>query len=381
MKHKLLCLVLLITVFLTGCSGIGDVPHQRSEKAKKNGGDILIGVAWPFAAKNGMLKEGVEMAASEINAAGGVLGRKIRLIEKDDESSVTKGMVIAQSFAENLDVVAVIGHRSSYVSLPVASIYENAGLLMLTPASTAPSLTQHEYKRVFRNIPSDEEIGKQMANYAAGKGLKRIVIFYADDEYGRGLANSFEDKAGEHGISLVDRLTYFGDDKQFNTNIEKWKLLGVDAIFVADVMPRAANFISKVRQSGINVPILGGDGLESPDLWSIAAEKSEGVIVASIFNPMYTRPEVQWFVQNYQKKYGSLPSKWAAQGYDSVKLIAESMKKANSTDPDQIASVLRKLKDWPGVTGLHTFNEKGDVAGNLTVKKIMRSGNFEFLSD
>ena len=381
MKFRLLWIVFLVTVLMAGCSGTSDIPRQRAEKAKKASGDIVIGIVWPFASKNEMYKEGVDMAVNEINAAGGILGRKLSLIEKDDESSVTKGMVIAQSFAENLDMVAVIGHRSSYISLPVAAIYENAGLLMLTPTSTAPKITQLGYKRVFRNIPSDEEIGKQMASYAAGKGYKRIVIFYADDEYGRGLANSFEDKVSEQGISVVDRLTYWGDDKEFATIIDKWKLLRVDAIFVADVMPRGANFISKVRQAGITVPVLGGDGLDSSELWKIAGEASEGVVVASIFNPLNTRPEVQCFIQNYQKKYGSLPTNWAAQGYDSVKLLAEAMKKANSSEPDRIAAVLHKLRDWPGVAGLHTFNEKGDVAGNLIVKKIMNNGNFEYLSD
>ena len=381
MKFRLLWILFLVTVLIAGCSGSRDIAQQRAEKAKKANSDIVIGVVWPFASKNEMFKEGVQMAVNEVNEAGGVLGRKLSLIEKDDESSVTKGMAIAQSFAENMDMIAVIGHRSSYISLPVAAIYENAGLLMLTPSSTAPKITQLGYKRVFRNIPSDEEIGKQMAGYAAGKGYKRIVIFYTDDEYGRGLANSFEDKATEQGISVVDRLTYWGDDKEFALIIDKWKLLGVDAIFVADVMPRGANFISKLRQAGITVPVLGGDGLDSSDLWKLAGEASEGVVVASIFNPLNTRPEVQWFIQNYQKKHGSLPTNWAAQGYDSVKLLAEAMKKANSTEPDRIAAVLHKVGDWPGVSGLHTFNEKGDVAGNLIVKKIMHNGNFEYLSD
>ncbi|MDH7479687.1 MAG: ABC transporter substrate-binding protein, partial [Syntrophomonadaceae bacterium] len=143
--------------------------------------DIVIGLAWPFATKNSMLKEGVEMAVDEINGRGGIKGRKIRLVEKDDEGTVTGGVNAAQSLVKIPNLVAVIGHRASFVSIAASAIYEEAGVLMLSPASTAPNLTQRGYKMIFRNIPSDDEIARQMALYAAGRGHRRMAVYYSED--------------------------------------------------------------------------------------------------------------------------------------------------------------------------------------------------------
>jgi len=380
MKSKFFLLGLLIALTASGCMGDADLAQERASRAAKANGDILVGVAWPFSTTSTMFNQGIEMAVEEINAGGGIKGRKIQTLQLDDASSVTKGMAIAQSFAENLDMVAVIGHGNSYVSIPNAAIYDKAGLVMLNPAATSPNLTQMGYKRVFRLIPSDDKIGQEMAKYAADQGLKRIVILYADDDYGRGLANSFEDQATEKGMMIVDRRSYFGDTKAFKKLVETWKMLNYDAIFIADVMPRGAELIVQARAAGAEMPIMGGDGLDTAKLWEIGGKSTEDTVVASIFNPKDPRPEVQQFIAEYQKKYGIAPDRGAARGYDAVKLLAYAINQAGSTVPDQIAQVLHGTKRWPGVTGWHTFDENGEILDKAVGKKIMKSGQFEYLT-
>jgi len=347
--------------------------------ANKNNQDIVFGVAWPLASNNSMFKEGVDLAVDEINQSGGINGKKLNVIMNDDEGSVEKGMAVAQSYAENKDMVAVIGHRNSSVSVPASRIYEDAGLVMLSPASTVPELTQQGYKFVFRNIPSDNEIARQIAIFAARAGHKRMVIYYNDDSYGRGLANSFEDNAGQEGIDIVDRISYYGKLRDLERLNEKWKALDFDGVFVAQAMPGGANFIADAGKAGITVPFICGNAMDSPMLGKIAGKYAEGTVIGSIFNPDDPRPEVKTFVENFKQKYKQDPTAYSAQGYDAVKLLAAAIEQCKSAEPSQIAGQLRKFKDWPGVAGYHTFNSSGDDTGKLVVLKALHNGRFEYI--
>lgn len=356
---------IILSLLLTGCSGA------------KNNQDIVVGVAWPLASNNSLFKEGVELAVNEINQNGGINGRRLNIIMSDDEASVVRGMAVAQSYAENKDMVAVIGHRNSSVSIPASRIYEDAGLVMLSPASTAPELTQQGYKFIFRNIPSDDEITRQLAIFAAQSGHKRMVIYYRDDSYGRGLANSFEDHAGKEGIYIVDRVSYYGKLSELERLHQKWEALDYDGIFIAQTMPGGAEFIADAGLVGITIPFIGGNAMDSPKLYDIAGKYAEGTVIGTIFNPLESRREVESFVKNFKQEYNQMPTSYSAQGYDAVKLLAAAIEQSGSTAPTLIADQLRKFNDWPGVAGDHTFNDNGDDVGRLVIKKVLRNGSFE----
>ncbi len=368
--YKLFKTVIIFIAFLlllAGCYG---------NESKK---DIVIGVAWPFELNGSMFSEGVDLAVKEINESGGIRGRNIRMIKKDDQASVSAGMAIAQSFVENPEIVAVIGHRNSFVSIPASRIYQEAGIVMLSPASTAPELTQKGYGCVFRNIPSDDEITRQLALYAARNGCRRMVIYYAEDSYGMGLANSFEDHAKAAGIKIVDRISYYGDLNDLDRLHNKWKSLDFDSIFVGQSMPAGAEFIADAGKAGISTRYIAGNAMDSPQLCRIGGEAAEGTVVGTIFNPDAPRDEVKKFVQNFSKEYGKAPGPYSAQGYDAVKLLAAAIEKAGSTEPRAIAEQMRTFKDWPGVAGYHTFDKNGNDTGNLVVKKVIRNGKFEYI--
>jgi branched-chain amino acid transport system substrate-binding protein len=349
--------------------------------------DVIIGVAWPFSITQPQIWEGLTMARDEINATGGVLGSNICLWRQDDESSARKGRLIAQQFADHSEqVVAVIGHYNSSVSIPASAIYEFADILMLSPGSTNPKLTQQGFKLVFRNIPTDEVIGEQLVQYARQQGYTRALILAAKDTYGRGLANIVEDKADDADpkIEIVDRLSYLpgSDETDFEPIVENWNKLRFDAIFVLGTMPEAGHFVHIARREGIDVPIIGGDGLATEELWQIGGTvETEGIVVSSPFHPDTARLEQDPFVGAFAARYGHPPDAWSAQGYDALCLLTDAMNQARSVDAHQVAHVLRTLQAWSGVTGPHTFDACGDVVSKPIVLQQVRNQDFVYMQE
>lgn len=368
----------LMTMCLASCSRAGSLSQERDQALRKQTGDILVGVAWPFASRNDGFREGLQLALDEINEHG-VLGHRLQLIEQDDNNSVTEGLEIAQSFSGNLKLTAVIGHRSSAVTVPAAQDYDHAGLLLLAPSSTAPALTASGMERVIRLIPNDKQIGSAMAKFAFAQGYRHAAIFYTNDEYGRGLANAFEDEAERNGTQIVDRVSDYKDLNDLRRLADKWKLLGCDAVFVAESMPEGAALISDLRKAGVEAPILGGDGLDSAALAETAGEAAEQAVVASIFDPTDKADAVQQFVRRYKDRYGAEPGKMAAQGYDALQLLAYALTKAGTREPTKLAETLKGTKSWQGVAGLHSFDGQGDVSGMPIILKRLEGGKFHYL--
>lgn len=365
--YKIFIIYLLVLISLTGCM------HR------KRNNEIVIGVAWPFELKDNLFNEGVDLAVKEINSSGGINGRELRLIKKDDKSEVSSGMAIAQSFAENKEIQAVIGHYNSFISIPASTIYDNAGLVMLSPTSTAPSLTQNGYRHVFRGIPSDDEIARQLSIYLSKQGYKRMVIYYSDDSYGNGLANSFEDHAKSNGISIVDRFNYYTSLEDLKRLHKRWQAFGVDGVFISASVAAGGEFILDAGRAGIKLPFVAGNSLDSPELFKIAGEAAQGLVAGSVFNPYDDCPEVDKFVKDFVEEYKVMPSSYAALGYDAVKMLAAAIKKSDLDDPSTIAVGLRNLGKWTGVVGTHEFNEKGDDIGDLVVLKKLRNGIFDYI--
>lgn len=386
MKRFLLFILALLILISCG-RGSRDLAAERAARLDASTGDFLIGVGGPFTgdlAQFGQsMKDGINLAVEEINSSGGVLGRRnIKIELGDDQAKVNEGTLVAQRFAGNPDIGVVIGHFNSGISIPASAIYDKSGILQLTPASTNPKLTQNGYKMVFRNLPNDDENGRQLADFAGYKGFKNIAIYFANNAYGKGLADVFEKRAQELGITIVDKQAYDPErDEDFRPVLTKWKGLALDAVCLAGENPKGAVIISQGREVGLKSAFLGGDGIASPELWTIGGKAAEGTFVTSYFHPGDDRPEVVKFNESYLKKYGRIPDVWAAQAYDAVKVIAEAANNAGSISPQKIAAALRALKDWQGVTGIHNFDEKGDVVGKKVIVTVVKNGSFELYED
>ena len=374
--------LLALALSVSAC-GPTDPATLRAERAAQPEGDLVVGVAWPWASRTaGLYAEGLEMAVEEANAAGGVLGRPLRLVKGDDGESVDGGRLVAQRFADDPDVVAVIGHLNSHVSIPAADIYERSGLLMLTPASTAPELTRRGHRHVFRSVHDDEDVGRQMVDLAAENGWRNVYVVYVRTAYGEGLATAFEGAAADRAVDVVGREAYGADGSGLEAVVEDVRQTraarGIDAVFLAGVPPEAGAAIAALRRGGVGVPIFGGDALDTVELVESAGDAAEGVYVASVFHPDDPRPESQAFRQAFEAHYGVPPDSWAARGYEAIRVLVQGIEAAGSAAPDAVAAALRERGHVTGVAGPFGFDENGDVVGKRLVTAVVRGGRFEY---
>ncbi len=378
--------LLLGAAFLTACGGSDDPAAQRSRRAEGTG-EIVVGAAWPWALRGNdiLYGKGMDLAVEELNAAGGVLGRPLKLLRLDDQASVDHGRIVAQELGRNPDVVAVIGHLHSYVTVAAAPIYDLSGLLLVSPTSTSPELTRQGFGRVFRTVFNDTEVGRQMAQYAVDRGYRRMVIYYARDEYGRALANAFEEQATSRGAQVVNRESY---DPNLDANpvaaeqtVSAWSSYEFDAVFIAGTDEQSALLISELRKRGIRVPVLGSDALATPVFLQKGGAAVEGTVIASAFHPDAPDAEVRRFDAAFEKRFGSKPDVGAALGYDAVRVLAQAMREAQTTDPAKVAAAMHRLTGFQGVTGAFSFDEAGNLVGMPIHKVVVRDGRFTYLDE
>ena len=374
----------LLALLLTGC-GAANTPEQARRAAIAGDGDVVIAVVWPWQSHRELLfREGIELALDEINRGGGVKGRKLRIITEDDAQSVNNGRLIAQRIGQNPNVLAVIGHLQSYVTIPAAAIYDMAGLLQLAPAATDPELTARGYTRVFRATLTDHAIGSQLADYARQRNYQRVVIFYARAAYGRTLANAFEERAAALGLRVVARNSYDpnqGKESGFGTLFNEWHDLQPDAIFLAGEVPLAGHIIAAIRRAGIDAPILGGDAMNSPGLIEAAGAAADGTVLAAHFHPDAPFDKATIFTRKFRERYGRDPAPGAALGYDAMMLLDQAMERARTLAPDDVTEALRATSGWPGVTGSFTFGATGDLIDRRAQMVIVKNGAFKYITN
>lgn len=356
---------LCLSIFLAACSRIESTD------------EIVIGAAWPFAAdETGQFEKGIDLAVSEINDVGGIGGRKITLLKADDGAEIVGGLAVAKQLSENSSVLAVIGHRSSFISIPASAVYEQAGVVMLSPASTTSKLTQNGYTFTFRNLPNDDQIARSLVEYASERELHKMVIFFSDDTYGIGLAEALEDQAKPQGIAIIDRFYFYAGEPELKRMLDKWEAFDFDGIFIASSMTEGIQFIIDARNIGIDCPFLSGNALDSSALALEGGKFAEGTIVGSVFDPGDSRSEVQGFVEAFRKAYGEVPDAKAALAYDAVWMLAAAAERANELSRASIAEELHGLGEWTGICGTHVLRDTGDDLGDLVVIKELWNGNF-----
>ncbi|HEX8391720.1 MAG TPA: ABC transporter substrate-binding protein [Longimicrobium sp.] len=370
---------------LAAACGPGSPAEQRARLGREGKGDITVAAVWPFQARGEIrFAEGLQMAVEEVNASGGIHGRRIKLRMEDDRGSVNDGLLVAQKLADDPSVAAVIGHLNSYVTVPAASVYDAAGMVLVAPASTDPELTSKGYGRVFRIIPTDQQTGRQMADYASRHGMNKVAIYYVRNSYGRALANAFEERAATRGVTVEARASYApearADGRTFAPVLEQWKDMELDAIFLAGQVPQAGYLVAEARRLGITVPILGNDAMSSPALVQGGGAAVEGTVVPSPFHASEPRGEVQRFASAFERRYHAEADPGAALGYDAVMVLAQAMRTARSAESADVSAALRALRAQ-GVTGALAFDGRGDLAERQMVKMVVRGGQFRYLSE
>jgi branched-chain amino acid transport system substrate-binding protein len=345
---------------------------------------VKIGLMAPmtgsWASEGQEMKRNVEMLAEQVNAKGGLNGKKVEIIVEDDGGDPRTASLAAQRLTTK-GVVAVIGTYGSAVTEATQSIFDEAGITQIANGSTAVRLTEKNLKHFFRTCPRDDEQGKVGAAALQKMGAKRIAILHDNSAYSKGLADEINGilKAAKQNVVFFDALT--PKEQDYSAILTKLKAAGPDVVFFTGYYPEAGLLLKQKKQMGWNVPFIGGDAINNPDLVKIAGK--EAAAGFQFLSPPVPKDldtvEAKAYVASYKQKYGEAPASiygvLAGDGFLSVtKAIAES----KATDPDAIRDYLvGKLKDYPGLTGKLAFNAKGDRVGELyRVYKIDGNGEF-----
>ncbi|MBF0465874.1 MAG: ABC transporter substrate-binding protein [Nitrospirae bacterium] len=381
MKRTFVLITVLIFIsLLNSCKTYFEKTEKRGVKAEKLSGNIVIGVVRSSTQTDDMV-DGIMLAVEEFNAKGGFKGRKMRYIEREDNGKPDNAIEIAREFANNEDVIAVIGHLNTDVAIAASVVYEYNGVVFITPRATNPLLTRHGFGYVFRNRTSDGYSALWLAKYMYDMGYKDVVVVDDNSAYGTGLAISFQTYATDFGLNVEKGFAYYKGYTDYRYIIENIKGQGkFDAVFIAGTAPDAAVFIQQAREMGLTAPFVGGNGIHSPLLWTIAGKAAEGVVTSTEFNHEDNNTITREFIRHFEAKYKRQPHEMAALGYDDVELIIYAFTKGGTTTPEVIASNIRFIEGWESVLGYYDMKENGDIGDKRIYFEKLRNGEFTLLN-
>lgn len=320
---------------------------------------------------------GIKMAAEEVNATGGINGKQIELLVQDDRSDASEAATIVTKFVTQDQVHAILGEVASSRSIAAAPIAQNAKIPMLTPSSTNPEVTK-KGDFIFRSCFIDPVQGAAIAQFGARtlNAKRGALMVDRKNDYSTGLEKVINEVFTRLGGQIVVTQSYQAADQDFNAQITSIKGANPDVIFVPGYYGDVGLFAKQARDKGITVPIVGGDGWDSPSLYQIGGAALNGCYFSNHYSPDDADPLVQKFVSDYKSRYGSVPDALAATAYDAARIMFDAIKRANSLDGTAIRNALAATKEFPGVTGKVTFNENRDAVKPIVMIKIQDGGKF-----
>lgn len=344
--------------------------------------EILVGeftsLTGPSASFGQSSHKGTELAVEQINAAGGVLGKKIRLITEDDQSQAGQPATIVRKLISQDNVVAILGEVASSKSLEAAPICQQNSIPMITPASTNPKVTEVG-DHVFRICFIDPFQGTVMSKFARARGWKRIAVLTdVKQDYSVGLSEFFIKDFQASGGEIVREQKYSSGDKDFKPQLTSIKAAQPDAIFVPGYYGEVALIAKQARLLGIKVPLLGGDGWVGDSLLKVAGKSLDGCYFSAHFSATDKSGKIQNFVTMFQARYGEIPDDMAALGYDSVMILADAIRRAGTTEAAPLRDAIAGTKDFSGVTGQITLDEKRNASKPAVILSIDKGG-FQFV--
>jgi branched-chain amino acid transport system substrate-binding protein len=320
------------------------------------------------------------MAFDEINAAGGVLGKKVKVIVEDDQSKPEEAAIAVTKLINQNHVVAVLGEVSSSRSLAAAPICQANGVPMVSPSSTNPRVTQvGDY--IFRVCfidPFQAQVGARIA-FEILKLKKVAILSDVRNDYSVGLQTFFRQTFKQLGGEIVAEQSYSEGDSDFRAQLTQIKSVNPEAIYVPGYYTEVGTIARQARELGITVPLIGGDGWDSPRLWEIGGEALNGCYFSNHYSVDDPSPAVQKFVGDYRKRYNQTPDALAAMGFDAAKILADAISRAGSVNGEKIRDALATTKDFAGVTGKITINQDRNAVKPAVVLKV-ENGKFVYVT-
>ncbi len=330
--------------------------------------DIKIAVGGPItggsAAFGAQLKNGVEQAVEDINAAGGILGQKLVLTIGDDRADPKEGVSVANKFAAD-GAKFVIGHFNSGVTIPASDVYLENGMLVITPAATNPKVTDRPGMwNIFRVCGRDDQQGIVAGKIIAEKFKgKRVAVIHDKTTYGQGLAEETRKAINAKGIKEVMFEGVNKDDKDFTALVSKIKAANPDLVYWGGLHDTAGLIVRQMRDQGVKAPLMGGDGMADSEFAAIAGPGADGTLMTYSPDPR-NNPKNKEIVELFRKKRGFEPQAYTLYSYAALQIIKQAAEAAKSIDPKKVADVMHSGKVFDTVAGGISFDKKGDVGGD-----------------
>lgn len=327
--------------------------------------DILIGVAGPHtgpsAAIGAQYWRGASLAAEDINAAGGIKGEKIKLVKGDDACEPKQAVAVANRLVDQDKVVGVIGHYCSSSTIPASEVYDEAGVLTITPGSTNPLVTERDLVGMFRMCGRDDQQGQVAADYIVDT-LKatRVAIIHDKDTYGQGLADSAKARLNKRGVTEVIYEGLTRGEKDFNALVTKLLSQKVEVVYFGGLHPEAGPLVRQMREQGLKAYFLSGDGVVTDALVATAGgpQYVKGVMMTFGADPR-TIPESKAVVEKLRAS-GYEPEGYTLYTYAALQTMAAAFNGAGSTEADE-ASAWLKTHPVQTIMGTKEFDDKGDL--------------------
>jgi branched-chain amino acid transport system substrate-binding protein len=324
--------------------------------------DILVGVAGPmtgqYATFGTQLKNGAELAVADINAAGGVMGKKLKLDVEDDACDPKQAHAVAEKLV-GMKVPFVDGHFCSGSSIPASDVYAEAGVLQITPASTNPKFTERGLWNTFRVCGRDDQQGAVAGKYIVQnyKG-KKVAILQDKSTYGKGLADETKKAMNKAGMKEAMYEAYTAGEKDYNALVSRMKQAGIDVVYVGGYHTEAGLILRQMRAQGMKAQMISGDALATNEFWSITGDAGEGMIFT--FGPDPRKKKSAAEVVKRFKAKGIDPEGYTLYTYAAMQVWAGAVKKAKTTDPKKVAAAVR-AGHWDTVLGPISYDKKGDI--------------------
>ncbi len=307
-------------------------------------------------------ENGARLAIEEINAKGLMIGGQkimLQLDPQDDAGDPRQATQVAQKLVDD-KVVAVIGHLNSGTTIPASKIYSDAGIVQVSPSATNPAYTQQGFKTAFRVVATDAQQGPALASYAKAHGIKSIAVVDDSTAYGQGLANEFEKKAKELGLKVVSHDATNDKAVDFRAILTKIKGENPDAVMYGGMDATGGPFAKQAKQLGLRAKLFAGDGVCTEKLADLAGAATDNVVCSEAGASLEKMPGGTAFKAKYEKRFGQPIQIYAPFTYDTVYILVDTMKRANSTDPAKILAEMPKTH-YSGVIGTTSFDSKGDL--------------------
>jgi branched-chain amino acid transport system substrate-binding protein len=359
MQKKLsLLLVVVLVVSALGMSAVqaqDPVVIKIASQSPLSGGQSILGSG---------IRNGAELAIEQLSGPLAELGYQIQFVPYDDQATPDVGVANAQQIVADPEILAVIGHYNSGVAIPSSEVYNDNDLVMVSPANTGTNVTDRGLPTVNRVCGRDDAQGAVGAEYAASIGVTSVYILHDTTAYGQGVAEYFRTTSEDLGITV---LGFEGTEERSNFEglIQPIIALAPDAVYLGGIYDQFGVFVNQLVTAGYVGQILGPDGLDSRDFAELAGEAGVGTLYTSAAGPASVFPAAEQFIADYTEAYGSAPTPYAAEAYDSTAIVLAALERLISEKGAlptraELAAEVRATRDFEGLTGTISFDANGD---------------------